>query len=242
MVSGESKLAFAASMAPAILAFHLAPVFVIENGGTLQVGLAIIAAGVLNGAAAIAVWGASRRLLSATARAREAACLALIDPETGLPNRYDLQRKMATLREAKGGGTVAVAAIGLDRFESLCSAIGHAPTVDLVRDLANRLAAVHPGMEIARLSTNVLGTVWVAHDAENARQAMLGLHKAIGGARHGGRDSVTIGVSDATDVHHAPDISIVDRAIIAIEQGAETANRLPVSMPISVATRPATCR
>jgi GGDEF domain-containing protein len=201
---------------------------------------------VLNGAAAIAVWGASRRLLSATARAREAACLALIDPETGLPNRYDLQRKMATLREAKGGGTVAVAAIGLDRFESLCSAIGHAPTVDLVRDLANRLAAVHPGMEIARLSTNVLGTVWWRTTQKMLdKQCWDFIRRLAVPVMAGGTlidVSVTIGVSDATDVHHAPDISIVDRAIIAIEQGAETANRLPVSTPISVATRPATCR
>jgi EAL domain-containing protein (putative c-di-GMP-specific phosphodiesterase class I)/GGDEF domain-containing protein len=230
MVSGESKLAFAASIAPPILAFHLAPVFVIENGGTLQVGLAIIAAGVLNGAAAIAIWGASRRLLSATARARETARLALIDPETGLPNRSDLQRKMGTLKEAKGAGTVAVAAIGLDRFESLCSAIGQAPTVDLVRHVASRLAAVHPGMEIARLSTNILGTVWVARDADDARQAMLRLHKAMVAPIMAGETlidvGVSIGVSDATDIH-APDISIVDRAIIAIEQGRR--NRQPVA-------------
>jgi EAL domain-containing protein (putative c-di-GMP-specific phosphodiesterase class I)/GGDEF domain-containing protein len=231
MVSGESKRAFAASIAPPILAFHLAPVFVIENGGTLQVGLAIIAAGVLNGGAAIAIWGTSRRLLSATARARETARLALIDPETGLPNRYDLERKMAALKMAAGGGTVAVAAIGLDRFESLCSAIGHALTVELVRDVASRVAAAHPGMEIARISTNILGTVWVARDVEDARQAMLRLHKAMAAPIMAGETlidvSVTIGVSDAADVQHALDISIVDRAIIAIEQGRR--NRQPVA-------------
>jgi predicted signal transduction protein with EAL and GGDEF domain len=231
MVSGESKLAFAASIAPPSLAFHLAPVFVIANGGTLQIGLAIIAAGVLNGAAAIAVWGASRRLLSATARARETARLALIDPETGLPNRYDLQRKMAALKKAEGGGIVAVAAIGLDRFESLCSTIGHALTIDLVRDVASRLAAVHPRMEIARLSTNVLGTVWVARDAEDARQAMLKLHRTMAAPVIAGETlidvSVSIGVSDANDIHHAPDISVVDRAIVAIEQGRR--NRQPVA-------------
>ena len=228
MVSGESKLAFAASIAPPLLAFHSAPLFVIENGGTLQVGLAIIA---VNGGAAIAIWGTSRRLLSATARARETARLALIDPQTGLPNRYDLQRKMAALNMAAGGGTVVVAAIGLDRFESLCSAIGHALTVDLVRDVACRLAAVHPGMEIARLSTSILGAVWVARDVEHARQAMLRLHKAMAAPIMAGETlidvSVTIGVSDAADVHHALDISIVDRAIIAIEQGRR--NRQPVA-------------
>jgi len=173
MVSGESKLALAASIVPPILAFHLAPIFVLQNGGTLQVGLAIIAAGVLNGAAAIAIWGTSRRLLSATARARETARLALIDPETGLPNRQDLERRMGALKMAPGGGTVTVAAIGLDRFDSLCSAIGHALTVDLVRDVASRLGAAHPGMGIARLSTNILGTVWVARDVEHAASATL---------------------------------------------------------------------
>jgi predicted signal transduction protein with EAL and GGDEF domain len=231
MVSGESKLAFAASIAPPILAFHLAPLFVVQNGGTLQVGLAIIAAGVLNGAAAIAVWGASRRLLSATARARETARLALIDPETGLPNRYDVHRRMAALKMATGGGTLVVAAIGLDRFDSLYSAIGHALTIDLVRDIAFRLAAAHPGMEIARLSTNILGTVWVARDTEDARLAMLRLHQAMGAPVMLGETlidvSVTIGLSEAEDVHHALDISIVDRAIIAIEQGRR--NRQPIA-------------
>jgi predicted signal transduction protein with EAL and GGDEF domain len=223
MVSGESKLALAASIVPPILAFHVAPVFVIQNGGTLQVGLAIIMAGVLNGGAAIAIWGTSRRLLSATARARETARLALIDPETGLPNRYDLERRMTALKMAAGGGTVVVAAIGLDRFDSLCSAIGHALTVDLVRDVARRLAAAHPETEIARLSTNTLGTVWVARDTEDARRAMLRLHKAMAAPVMLGETlidvSVTIGLSEAADVHHALDISIVDRAIIAIEQG-----------------------
>ena len=231
MVSGESKLALAASIVPPILAFHLAPIFVIQHGGTLQVGLAIIAAGVLNGAAAIAIWGTSRRLLSATARARETARLAVIDPETGLPNRYDLERRMTALKMATGGGTVVVAAIGLDRFDSLCSAIGHALTVDLVRDVARRLAATHPGTEIARLSTNILGTVWVARDTEDARQAMLRLHKTMGAPIMLGETSidvsVTIGLSEAADVHQAPDISIVDRAIIAIEQGRR--NRQPIA-------------
>jgi EAL domain-containing protein (putative c-di-GMP-specific phosphodiesterase class I)/GGDEF domain-containing protein len=231
MVSGESKLALAASIVPPILAFHLAPVFVIQNGGSLQVGLAIIAAGVLNGAAAIAVWGTSQRLLSATARARETARLALIDPETGLPNRYELERRMAALKMATGAGTVVVAAIGLDRFDSLCSAIGHALTIDLVGDVACRLAAAHPGAEIARLSTNILGTAWVARDSEDARQAMLRLHKAMAAPVMLGETlidvGVTIGLSEAADVHHALDISIVDRAIIAIEQGRR--NRQPVA-------------
>ena len=90
MVSGESKLAFEASIAPPILAFHLAPIFVIENGGTLQVGLAIIAAGVLNGAAAIAVWervGDCLSLMSEMMRALECGALDL---------RYQPKRDLRT--------------------------------------------------------------------------------------------------------------------------------------------------
>jgi diguanylate cyclase len=126
---------------------------------------------------------------------------------------------------------VVVAAIGFDRFDSLSSAIGHALTVDLVRDAARRLAAAHPGTEIAHLSTNTLGTVWMTRDMDDARQAMLRLHKAMAAPVMLGETlidiSVTIGLSEAADVHHALDISIVDRAIIAIEQGRR--NRQPVA-------------
>jgi EAL domain-containing protein (putative c-di-GMP-specific phosphodiesterase class I)/GGDEF domain-containing protein len=171
----------------------------------------------------VSVWAASRRLLSAAARATEIARLAQIDAETGLPNRYEVERRVAALKTETSGGDVVVAAIGIDRFDSLHSAIGHALTVDLVRAVASRLGGAFPAAEIARLATNMLGAAWVARDADDARRAMLKLHQAMETPITLDETpidvSVTIGFSEAADSDSAADIAIVDRAIIAIDQG-----------------------
>ena len=68
MVSGESKMAFATSIGPPLLAFCSVPFFVIGNGGTLAVGLTVVAAGFLNAVGSVAMWAASLRLLAGAAR------------------------------------------------------------------------------------------------------------------------------------------------------------------------------
>lgn len=222
MVSGESRAAFATAVAPSLLAFCSVPFFVVGDGGALTVGLAIVVAGLLNGAASAAMWDASRRQLASAASAREAARLALIDVEIGLPNRYWLQRRVAELKVAPGGGTVVVAAIGLDRFESLQAALGHTLTVDLVDAVASRLAPAFPGAVIARLATRVLGAVWIARDLEEARGAMLGLRQMMKEPIRLGETaidaSVTVGLSEATSAAPASEIQIVDRAIMTLER------------------------
>ena len=230
LLSGESRQALAASIAPPVLAFLTAPYFVVADGGTLWLGLAMLAAGAQNGLAAVSVWAASRRLLSAAARATESARLARIDSETGLPNRYALQARIAALKLEAGEGGVVVAAIGLDRFEALQNAIGHASTVGLIRAVASRLDAAFPQAATARLSSNVLGAAWIARDADDARRAMLKLHQAMETPIQLGETpidvSVTIGASEAAEPA-AADIAIVDRAILAIEHGRR--NRQPVT-------------
>ena len=137
---------------------------------------------------------------------------------------------MAALKQAADSGIVVVAAIGLDRFDCLYNTIGHTLTIDLIREVAARLVDASPGVEIARLATNMLGTVWIARDADSARRAMLRLHQAMEAPiMLGARPvdvCVTIGLSEA-DADSARDVAIVDRATIAIEQGRR--NRQPVA-------------
>jgi len=118
MVSGDSRVALMASILPPFLFFLAMPALVVKNGGTLEIGTAILAGGALNGVGVLAVWSATRRLLVGAAREPETARRALIDPATGLPNRNALQQHIATL-EAAGRDDVVVAAIGIDRFDQL---------------------------------------------------------------------------------------------------------------------------
>jgi EAL domain-containing protein (putative c-di-GMP-specific phosphodiesterase class I) len=98
-------------------------------------------------------------------------------------------------------------------------------SVDLVRAVAARLAAACPNVEIARLSTNMLGAVWFARGAEDSHQTIMMLHHAM--ARPitlGGTPidvDVTIGSCEAAASDSAHESGIVDRAIMAIGQARE---------------------
>jgi EAL domain-containing protein (putative c-di-GMP-specific phosphodiesterase class I)/GGDEF domain-containing protein len=226
MVSGDSKVALAASILPPILFFLAVPVFVVDNGGSLEIGLAIVAGGGLNGVGAIAIWSATRRLLVGAARERETARRALLDPATGLPNRYALQLRVAALR-ATGQGGIVVAAIGIDRFDHLSGALGPGLTVDLLREVAARLATVTATGDIASLSASMLGTAWVVGDAAEARLAALHMRQAMETPVMLGENpvdvSLTVGLSGYFNTSGAiSEMAMVERAIVAIGQGRRT--------------------
>ena len=223
MVSGESRAALACSILPPLLHFLSVPYFILENGGTFGAGAAILAGGALNGIGAIAISTSYRTLLARAAHEREASRLALRDPETGLQNRHAVQRHVAEIQKRAHDGVVVAAAISIDRFLHLRGAIGHALMLDLIRQVAARFSRTQEDMPIARITSGMLGVAFTARDMAQARQVAAALQATLttpvvlGGNRVD--VSVTIGLSEAADaVQSATALSIVDRALIAVDQ------------------------
>jgi len=233
IISGRSRLALACAITPPLLHFFSMPYFVVEDGGTLSAGLTLLTAGLLNGGGAITIWSTGQKLMASAATAQEQARLAQVDPETGLSNRQALQSRVAELQASKQDESVYVAAIGIDRFVHLRGAIGHVLMLDLIREVAARFARVHHDSRIARLSDSALGVAFTAADPAQARRIGARLQTALGASvelRDARVDvTVTIGVSklgDAGAQATAAEVSVVDRAMIAIDQAR--AARKPV--------------
>jgi predicted signal transduction protein with EAL and GGDEF domain len=229
IVSGESRIALAASIVPPLLYFLSVPYFVIENGGALSAGIAIVLAGLLNGAAAIAIWSAGRKLTQGIALERETSRLTLLDPETGLPNRQALQRDIADRPIADRHDSIVVAAISIDRFEYLRGAIGNALMLDVIREVAARVSKAHEGAMLVRLSMDTLGVRFNHCEMAQAHRAATSLHFALMSPvrlrEHKIDIRATIGLSESADaIESTTEVSIIDRAMTAVEQ-ARAANK-----------------
>lgn len=232
MVSGESRGALAASIAPPFLHFAAVPYFVINEGGGVTVATAVVMAGLLNGISSIAIWSTGRKLLEKAARADETARLALLDPETGLPNWQTLQSRLTALQEKNSAGFVVVAAIGIDRFIHLRGAIGHALMLKLIGELAARFSRAYDNAPIARLSSGYFGLVFVALDMDRAMQVASRLRDAAKTPVLLGDNrvdvNVTIGLSHPDDaLGPSNDVTVIERAMIAVDQAR--AARVPVA-------------
>ena len=94
------------------------------------------------------IWWLTRRLQRASAELEaarsEAQHRALHDPLTGLANRAMFQERLthALERLGKGGDPVALLALDLDRFKQVNDTLGHEAGDELLRQVAQRLAAL----------------------------------------------------------------------------------------------------
>jgi predicted signal transduction protein with EAL and GGDEF domain len=223
IVSGESRVAVAISLLPPLLAFATLPYFAIVHGGNAADGIALLAGGTVNAFGTVAMWSVYQRMLKSATLARESSRLALLDPETGLPNRIAVQRRVVALLESDPDGIVVVAAINIERFPHLRGAIGHVAMIDLIRRLAGRFARAYGDAPIARLSSANIGLAFVARDMDDALRVAARLQSAVMGPvllRDNRVDvSVTIGLSEASDaIASAKEVSMIDRAMIAVDQ------------------------
>ncbi|MEJ2818154.1 EAL domain-containing protein [Caulobacter sp. CCG-8] len=101
----------------------------------------------------------SFNLMAAEIREREVRIteLALRDAETGLPNHLAMEREIeARMARLAPGQQVVVAALGLDRFTVLRSAIGYALFTQLVREIGARIQVLDPEAVVGRLTTSTL--------------------------------------------------------------------------------------
>jgi len=223
IVSGESRGALVCSLTPPTLAFLAVPWFVLSNGGTLTDGITVVTAGLLNAVGTVAMWSVYQRLLRSATQAHEAGRLALLDPETGLPNRAAVQQRVAALRDSKPHGMIVVATLTIDRYPHLRGAIGHTATLELIRRLAARFGRAYSAAPIARLSSANLGLAFVVRDMDEALQVAARMQAAVltpVRLRDNRVDvSITIGLSEAGDaLPYANDLSIIDRSMIASDQ------------------------
>jgi predicted signal transduction protein with EAL and GGDEF domain len=223
IVSGGSFVGVVCSLGPPLLAFFAMPALVIASGGSLTDGLSVLVGGLLNGFGTIAMWTVYQRLLRSATQAREASRTALLDSETGLPNRASVQQRLLDMQNDAKDGIVVVAAISIDRFQHLRGAIGHALMLDLTRRLAGRFSRAYDDVSIARLSSGTLGLAFNVWDMDEAYRVAGKLQAALATPvrlRDNRVDvSVTIGLSASTDaVQSTAELSLIDRAMIAAEQ------------------------
>ncbi|MBP7817239.1 MAG: EAL domain-containing protein [Phenylobacterium sp.] len=99
---------------------------------------------------------------------REAGLLhqAMHEPETGLPNRRALLLDIGSHMQGDQTDAVAVVAIGIDRFPTMRGAIGYSLSNLIVRGVAARLEAICGDVQVAHLSTSVIGLVLRRADTE----------------------------------------------------------------------------
>ena len=163
-------------------------------------------------------------------RERTITHLALHDAESSLPNRVALKQFVDASVKSGDGAITVVAALGIDRFQQVRSAIGYTLANDLLREIAARLGRRHANARIARLATSVLGLVYEARDIEEAQRFAAALQADLDHPIQLRDDSVdaslTVGLAVCAPGQSTE--TIVDRASIALDQARATRRKIAV--------------
>ena len=183
----------------------------------------------LSGAAPMARLGRVRGTMAAflrrlVGRSRQGRLtyMALHDPETGLPNRHALQRRVA----ATTGAYVAV--VGVDRFEIMRNAIGYDAMALLLAALGARLASMTESYTIARVGDGALGLCFSAQDDAEALAIAeaICVHAEAPVKIRGATVDISLSAGTAHSDHGRSSVkSAVDRAAIALDQARASRRR-----------------
>lgn len=152
-------------------------------------------------------------------RERHITHLALHDGDTGLPNRLSLEREAAAAVRRAPGRTW-VAALGIDRFDHLRGAIGYQLAAEAVRMIGARLAGLTSTGAVARVTSDVLGFVLIADDADAASAKALRLVAALEAPLNVGGDAidVTLHLGLVRIDAETEAVAAIERASIALDQ------------------------
>jgi len=144
--------------------------------------------------------------------------LAYHDPETRLPNRLALERRVGAAAQP---ARLYMAAIGVDRFADVRGAIGYAHAGGLIRRLGARLARLAPNGPMARLASDTLGIAFIADSEEEARKradALVShLEQPIDLEGQVVDVNITIGIAQPRGRDETP-AHMIERASIGLDQ------------------------
>lgn len=135
--------------------------------GRLAQGEATLLAPVRHDVLGGLVQGFNAMAVAVGERDRRITQLALHDDETGLSSRAVLERVVGALGD-RPHGQVYVAALGVQRFDHLRSAIGPALAARAMQALGRRLAGLTAASGVSRLAPDVLGFTLVAQGPDAA--------------------------------------------------------------------------
>lgn len=167
------------------------------------------------------------------ARERKITHLAMHDQETDLPNRRSLEELIAPMA-GSAEGRLVVAALGVDRFSHVRGAIGYGLAANLIGEIGSRLASLHPGRPLARLSTDVLGLAFLAEDSAAAQRLAAGLLAELEAPLSLGDNTIDVSLTIGLALQGEHDDlvpSIVERATIALDQARAARHKTEVFDP-----------
>ncbi|HUO22217.1 MAG TPA: EAL domain-containing protein [Caulobacteraceae bacterium] len=158
-------------------------------------------------------------------RERRITQLGLQDSETQLPNRRAMiQRLEALAAQSPGEGVVVSAALGVERFTMVRSAIGYGLVGALLRELGARIVEHDADLTPTRIATSTLGVAFLARDAEHAGHVLTRLVEALQRPVDLGHATVDVGLTcgyaiDGVHAHGA--VALLERSNIALDQARD---------------------
>ncbi len=154
-------------------------------------------------------------------RERRIVHLVHHDDESGLPNLRALEGELVDIRSEAEADSVFGVAIGIDRFQHVRSAIGHAASARLVAETGARIAAHFPNLAVGRIATDKLAAVFRAHSREEALEIAASVIGVVSEPLRLGGDRIdvhaTAGVSCDSDGGDTS-LTLLERAEVALEQ------------------------
>ena len=174
----------------------------------------------------IAALASSFNLMSGRIAERDAqiARLAYEDDATGLPNMRAMEAQLAEMRSANSPDTLFAVIVGIDRFEHLRLAIGHALCPKLLAAIAQRISTTYGEISVGCAGPDRIAAIFRAESADAAARTAAAIAAIAAQPTRLGEDrleiTVTTGLACHSDAPHVP-LSLLQRAEAALDQARE---------------------
>src|SRR6185295_16129531 len=126
------------------------------------------------------------------AREKRIIHLAQHDNETGLPNLRALQDRLAEMRSRLEPQHIFGAAIGVDRFQHVRGAIGHALSARLIAEIAARVSGAFGELTVGRVSTETIGVIFHAESQDAALHTLEAIAELCSQPQRLGEDRIDV--------------------------------------------------